>query len=151
MLNGNLIYWSSKKQPVIAQSTAEAETIARCDGAKYAEFIRKTLHEIEMILSGKSAQMNQGEENSHIMQHMRNKTYDTNLFTDNKAAETVANSGDFTKKMKHIDVRYYYKAAQVKKGILTVKHIPGKDNQADLFTKPVKLPAFRILISRLVQ
>jgi len=150
-LNGNLVYWSSKKQPVIAQSTAEAETIAGCDGTKYAEFIRKALHEIEMILCGKSKAMNKGEKNSHVTHWKSKATHPITVFTDNKAAELVANSGDFTKRMKHIDVRYYYQAEQVAKGIVTVQHVPGAENPADLFTKPVKLPVFRKLVSLLVQ
>ncbi len=88
-LNCNLVYWASKKQAVTAQSTAEAETIAACEGVKHAQFIRKTLHEVQMILSGRAAEMNQGEQNCHSI-CLQSNTIDTSLFIDNKAAKRVA-------------------------------------------------------------
>ncbi len=147
-LNGNLIYWSSRKQECNAQSTAEAEMIAGCDGAKYAHFIRKALHELLMILEGNHTQMNKGEKNK-VPVVIQSKTPD--LFIDNKAAEIVAKTGDFTKRMRHIDVRYYYLADQVKRKQISVHHIAGTENPADLFTKAVKLEVFRHLISQLVR
>jgi len=147
-LNNNLIYWSSRKQACTAQSTAEAEMIAGCAGAKYAQYVRKALHEIWMILDGKHASMNKGEKNNVSVMINSPKP---DLFIDNKAAEIVAKTGDFTKRMRHIDVRYYYLADQVKRNQISVNHIAGTENPADLFTKAVKLEVFNHLISQLVR
>ena len=44
---------------------------------------------------------------------------------------------------KHVDICYHYIREQVEEEKVDLYHIPGEDNPADLFTKP--LPAIKIL------
>ena len=64
---------------------------------------------------------------------------------DNQAAIRVSETHDFSKKMKHIETRFYFLSDHVVSGSVQLSHIPGVDNPADLFTKAVKLPVFRRL------
>ena len=48
--------------------------------------------------------------------------------------------------MKHIDIRHHYIREPVENDVLDIFHIPGEDNPADLFTKPlplIKIERFR--------
>ena len=40
-------------------------------------------------------------------------------------------------RIKHMDIRYHYIREQVEDEKVTICHIPGEDNPADLFTKPL--------------
>ena len=73
------------------------------------------------------------------------------LLMDNKAAVIVANTGELTKRMRHIETRYYYLADQVAKGHVAVSHVATEENPSDLMTKAVKPHTFESLIGRLVQ
>jgi hypothetical protein len=42
--------------------------------------------------------------------------------------------------MKHIDLRYHFIRWCVNNGIIDMHYIPGSDNFADLFTKPLAAP-----------
>lgn len=43
----------------------------------------------------------------------------------------------FHSRMKHIDVRYYFIREHVEQGTLNIEHVPGEDQLADIFTKPL--------------
>ena len=45
MLNGGPVCWKCQKQPIVAQSSCEAEFIAACKGANEISFIRDLLGE----------------------------------------------------------------------------------------------------------
>ena len=45
MLNGGPVCWKSQKQPIVAQSSCEAEFIAACKGANEVCFLRDLLGE----------------------------------------------------------------------------------------------------------
>ncbi len=154
--NNILVHWGSKIQGVTAQSTCEAEVVAANTTAKEAQYIRKVVNEIMAITK-------------HGAKHMRYLCRDTKfspkiqvplrrkeavealIRVDNQAAVTVSKTGDFTQKLKHMQIRYYYLAAEIREGRLAINHVPGVENPADLFTKFVKRPVFDKLITKLIQ
>ena len=60
-------------------------------------------------------------------------------------------NGDFSGKLKHIETRFFFLADELKKGRFEIKHVPGKENPADLFTKPVSKQVWDALAHQLVQ
>ena len=73
------------------------------------------------------------------------------LHVDNMAAVTVSKTGNFAQKLKHLQVRFYYLAQEVAAKRISIHHVPGKENPADLFTKAVSLATFESLVDKLVQ
>jgi hypothetical protein len=78
---GGAISWSSKKQPVIALSTTEAEFIAATHATKELLWIRSLLSELARPLR-----------------------YPTTLFCDNQSAIALTHDGVYHAQSKHIDI-----------------------------------------------
>ena len=150
-LLGCVIDWGSHKQPVVAQSTCEAEMIAGVRAMKKGRYLQKVMDEISSIL----------QHGKDFMKHLIDKPktsitlvpkkkilYELNM--DNAAAVTVSETGNFQKRLKHMDVRYYYINEEFEKKNLKINRIPSEENPADLFTKPVSVQTFNRLVGRLV-
>ena len=60
------------------------------------------------------------------------------LLADNAGGIAWANSEAITKKMRHVNIREVAVRNAIKHGELTLSHIPGELNPADLFTKEMK-------------
>ena len=56
---------------------------------------------------------------------------------NNQAAIFLATNPAQQTRIKHMDIRYHYIWEQVEDQRVTICHIPGEDNPADLFTKPL--------------
>eukprot|EP01082_Thalassiosira_pseudonana_P000277 g29.t1 g29 contig1:64548-67487(+) len=57
------------------------------------------------------------------------------LEMDNSGAVDLANSYSVGGRTRHVDVRLYYLRELKEEGLLVIKHIPGENNDADIFTK----------------
>jgi len=55
----------------------------------------------------------------------------------------------FSGRSKHIEARYFFIRELVQAGKLRAKHIPGVDNVADIFTKPLSHEDHMRLVSML--
>ena len=64
------------------------------------------------------------------------------IFEDNDAAIANVNGTKRTKRLKHVDIRYYFTKEQVKLGRIAVKAIASADNTADIFTKALRIVLF---------
>lgn len=120
---GDLVHWSSKLQPTVTLSTAEAEYNAAAEAARVLTWIRSLAHEWEIPLDAPPT-----------------------LFIDNAAAVAMAHANGPTMRSKHIDTKSHYIAQQVRDKKLRVRHIPGTEQLADLFTKPLPASTFNKLI-----
>ena len=119
----NLISWHSKLQPIVADSTMEAEYIALWSTIKEVRYIRNLLTEI-----------------GHA------PTQPALVFEDNQACLKLAEgTGTFHPRSKHIDIRYHASREAVNSGIIKLNYIQSKQNIADLFTKILPLPTFTVL------
>ena len=71
------------------------------------------------------------------------------LLVDNKSALQVAKHPEHQSAMKHVHRAYHWVRDQVERGRITVAHIPGDENPADIFTKPLgrlKFTKFRAML-----
>lgn len=115
MLSGAAVSWLSKRQPIVAQSSTEAEYIALSETVKEVLWARKIISEIEGAPF----------------------TTPTIVFGDNTSAIKLAKNDAFSQRTKHIDVRYHHIRQQVKDGIIILKHAGTESMIADVLTKAV--------------
>lgn len=57
-------------------------------------------------------------------------------YTDNMIAKLVANNKE-TKRSKSIDIKYNFVKEHIRNGEIKLTHIPGQENLADIFMKPL--------------
>ena len=112
VLAGAAISWTSKKQPVIALSSTEAEYIATAHAAKEAVWLRQLLTELGL-----------------------NLTHPTTLHVDNQSAIAIARNPEFHDRTKHIEVRHHFLRQLVDEGHVSPKYLPMGDQIADVLTK----------------
>ena len=125
--HGGAVSWSSKKQPIIALSTTEAEYIAATHAAKEMVWLRRLIGEITAPLS-----------------------LPTPLFCDNNGAITLAkNDAILHPRTKHIDIRYHYIREVVGNRQITVIRVGTNENAADILTKALARVKFEALSAML--
>ncbi len=111
------IHWQSKRQTITARSSAEAEIYATDECAKCLQHllhIADGLNLTDSIIDSPTIIYN---DNSACVQWSRNTT---------------------TKGLRHIQIRENAVRELVQSGFITVKHIEGKVNLSDMFTKEDK-------------
>ena len=114
MVNGP-VSWLSKKQPVVALSTAEAEYIALSSATQEAIWFRKLL-----------GQLSEVTEYQPII-----------LKEDNQGAITMAQNHVPHGRTKHIDVKYHFVHEAIQQRLIELKYCPTDNMIADLLTKPL--------------
>ena len=113
MCAGSAISWKSTKQPIIAQSSMEAEYIALAETAKEVEWLRK--HQAEAFPSL--------ADNPTI------------IYEDNQSAIKLSNNPIHSNRSKHINVRYHKIQELVANQVIDVQYLPTTDMVADIMTK----------------
>lgn len=114
MVKGAPVSWKSKKQTVVAKSTAEAEYIAVSACAQEVVWLRNFFSEVNRTL-----------------------TEATSIYTDNDPALEMTENPVNLSKTKHIDIPVHHVRDEVKKGRIKLIHVPGAENPADMLTKPL--------------
>ena len=109
---GAPVSWSSKKQPIVATSTVEAEYIAAFSAVQEAIWLKQLLKEMGIEQKGP-----------------------TTIFEDNNGCISMSKGLNVHTKIKHMDVRYYYVRQEVSAKNIELVRINTGDNIADLFTK----------------
>lgn len=121
------IVWSSKKQPIIALSTAEAEYISAAECCKEIKYVKTLISELT------------------------EKVVNTTLHVDNQSAIKLIKSGQMNRKSKHIDVRFHYVSEQFQDKLFDLKYCCSEDQLADVFTKPLSSTKFVKFSSQLLK
>jgi hypothetical protein len=93
-------------------STAEAEYVAACEAAMEAVASSNILQEV-----------------------LPQKTVELKI--DNQAAHVLATNPTYSRRTRHIELRWHFVREQVEKGILDLHKVSGANNPADAFTKPL--------------
>jgi len=115
MMNGGPISWTSRKQSTVALSTMEAEYMALSDAARELLAHLTFFRTVSVELSPPSPV----------------------LYTDNKAAESIAKHEPEYQRSKHIDIRYHFLRDHYEKETFNIQHVPGTEQIADILTKPL--------------
>ena len=122
---GGPLHWTSKRQTITARSTAESEIYATDETVK-------CMLQLSFLAEGLQV-------TNHIMPSP------TPIFNDNAACVVWSNSFT-TKGLRHVQIRDNAVRESIQKGFITVHHIEGKHNLADMFTKEDKSPDHFITI-----
>ncbi|POM58513.1 LOW QUALITY PROTEIN: Integrase catalytic core protein [Phytophthora palmivora] len=118
-LCGSTISWSSQTEKTVALHTTEAEYMA------LSLLVQEVIHLRQMLKELKIKQQ-----------------FSSEVFVDNESARKLANNPEFHYRAKHIDVRHHFVREHVEMKQIAVKRIPGIDNVADAFTKPLARKKF---------
>lgn len=122
MLGSGAVSWSSKKQPVVALSTTEAEYIAAALCGCQCVWLRRILEKLGVK-----------EETSTV------------IMCDNNSTIQLSKNPVFHGKSKHIDVRFHFLRDLVNDGVIELRFCKSQDQIADIMTKPLKLEQFEKL------
>ncbi|KAA0046033.1 cysteine-rich RLK RECEPTOR-like protein kinase [Cucumis melo var. makuwa] len=123
---GNLVTWRSKKQSVVARSSAEAEYRAMSLGICEEIWLQKVLSDL----------------------HQECET-PLKLFCDNKAAISIANNPVQHDKTKHVEIDRHFIKERLDSGSICIPYIPSSQQIADVLTKGLLRPHFDLCVSKL--
>ena len=119
-LGKSLISWASKAQPTVATSSTHAEYVAAYQATAECLWLRAFLSDLGLLDS----------------------SHPTSLQCDNQPAINLASYHMVTTRSKHFDTKFHFIREQLANGSLSLVFCPGKDNCADMFTKPVPKDRF---------
>jgi hypothetical protein len=111
-LGGNLMSWSSKRQPVVSRSSAEAEYRAVANGVTEASWLRQLLADLHTPLSRS-----------------------TLVYCDNVSAVYLSTNPVQHQRTKHVEIDLHFVRDRVAIGEVRVLHVPTTSQFADIFTK----------------
>ncbi|KAJ9529163.1 hypothetical protein QJQ45_007834 [Haematococcus lacustris] len=119
-LNGGAISWSSRLQPTVAMSTAEAEYMAASSAAKEALWLRKLMRDLQLDASC------------------------VHLGCDNQAAIQLLHNPMATSRAKHIDVHHHFVRERISRGEVAFHYCHTSSMLADILTKPLAAVQFNM-------
>ncbi|GAU16908.1 hypothetical protein TSUD_36660 [Trifolium subterraneum] len=125
-IGSSVFSWCSKKQEVVAQSTAEAEFVAATAAANQAIWLRNILADLGL-----------------------KQEQSTQIFVDNQAAISISYNPVFHGKTKHFNVKLFYLREVQGNGDINLVYCKTEDQAADIFTKPSPLSKFEFLRKKL--
>ncbi|KAH9696050.1 retrovirus-related pol polyprotein from transposon RE1 [Citrus sinensis] len=122
-LGNNLVAWSSRKQGVVARSTAESEYRAMALCSTEITWISSLLSELKLKVDGVPV-----------------------ILSDSTSAAAIAANPVYHSKAKHFEIDLHFIRDKVMKGEIEISYVASKDQTADVLTKPLphyKLSHFR--------
>ena len=123
---GNLVTWRSKKQTVVARSSAEAELRSAAHGVCEALWLKMLLEELKVSV-----------------------TAPLKIFCDNKAAINISHNPLHHDRTKHIEVDRHFIKEKIEEGTICVVYVPTSEQTADILTKGLFRPTFEKLVDKL--
>jgi histone deacetylase 1/2 len=117
---GNLIAWNARKQATVSRSSTESEYKAVANATAEIIWVQSLLRELGV-----------SQDRVPI------------LWCDNIGATYLSSNPVFHARTKHIEVDFHFVRERVADKQLQIKFISTKDQIADIFTKPLPLPAFQ--------
>ena len=111
-LGKNLLSWSSKRQPTLSRSSAEAEYRGVANAVAETCWLRNLLHELHTPLFSA-----------------------TLVYCDNVSAVYLSSNPVQHQRTKHIEIDIHFVRDLVAAGQVRVLHVPSRYQYADIFTK----------------
>jgi histone deacetylase 1/2 len=111
-IGNNLVAWSSKRQPTVSRSSAEAEYRAVANAVSETCWLRQLLHELG---------------------HPPRRA--TIVYCDNVSAQYLSTNPVQHQRTKHVEIDLHFVREKVALGEVKVQHVPSSSQFADIFTK----------------
>jgi hypothetical protein len=135
---GNLIDWKSSCSSRVAESSAEAETMAVVLWARENAWLRNLLFDIWDI-------------DISIPTPLLNSNQDFMILVgEDNAAAIAMSQGKQSSKTKYFARDWYKVVDRIKNGEFQMIKVPTEENRADFFTKPLKTPRFQYLKQKIM-
>jgi hypothetical protein len=125
-LGGSLVSWSSKRQPTVSRSSAEAEYRAVANGVAEVSWLRQLLQELHHPLQTASL-----------------------VYCDNVSAVYLSTNPIQHQRTKHVEIDLHFVRERVAIGAVRVLHVPTSSQFADIFTKGLPSSVFTAFRSSL--
>jgi hypothetical protein len=122
IIAGGPVDWRCAKQASVACSSTEAEYMSASEAVMEAAYLRLLLESL-------------GEPAAQVI----------TVMIDNDSAAHIAHMVALTRRTKHIEVRYHYIRDQIQKGVVVTQRVDSTMNIADLLTKALPAPQFKLL------
>ena len=126
-LGNNPISWSAKKQSTVSRSSTDVEYRAMASTAAKLSWFRTLFKELHVYLH-------------HIPV----------IWCDNVFAIALSANPVFHSRTKHLEVDYHFTREKVLRKQLQIGFVSGRDNFADIFTKPLPAPLFQFHRAKLL-
>ena len=123
---GNLVTWRSKKQNVVARSSAEAEFRSLANGVSELLWLKLLLKELQVATKSPMK-----------------------LYSDNKAAISIAHNPVHHDRTKHVEVDRHFIKEKIEEGSICIPYVASKDQTADILTKGLPRPLFEKMINKI--
>lgn len=130
-VNSSPVYWRSKRQAVIALSSAESEYVALSSCAKELSWIRKVYWKV----------CHQMPFNDGTM------LPSTSIAMDSTAAQSLANNSQVSARNKHIALKVHHVRDLLKNGMIHLVHVPSSEQPADIITKDMPRETLTKMVS----
>jgi hypothetical protein len=118
-LGDNLVSWSSKRQPVVSRSSAEAEYRVVANGVAEAAWLHQLLQELHSPMARS-----------------------TLVFCDNVSVVYLSTNPVQHQRTKHVVIDLHFVCERVTCGDVRVLHVPTASQFADVFTKGLPTTVF---------
>lgn len=126
LVGGNLVTWRSKKQKVVALSSAEAEFRGIAKGITEILWVQKLLKDIGLFFK-----------------------LPTPLLSDNKTSISISENPVQHDRTKHIEIDRHFIKEKLEAGIIKLPFVRSEDQLADVLTKAVNGRSFEAILCKL--
>ena len=126
LLEEILLSWKSKKQAVVARSSAEAEYRAMALATCELIWLKQLIQEL------KFADISQMK-----------------LLCDNQAALHISSNPVFHERTKHIEIDCHFIREKIQSGIISTNYVSSNNQLADVLTKSLRGPRIDFIFNKL--
>jgi hypothetical protein len=125
-LGDSLIFWESKKQFIVSQSSTEVEYRVMASTTNEIVWLRWLLVDIGVSFS-----------------------HPTPIYCDNHSSIQIANNLIFHERTKHIEIDFHLTRYHLKHGTITLPFVSSSLQIVDFFTKAHSISRFHFLVGKL--